>query len=107
MPPYQGGGEMIAHVDFEKTTFGNLPFKFEAGTPDYVGTTAFASALDYVDRIGLENIASHEAGLMKYTTERLMKIEGMRIFGTAPGEKLRHIFSGRRNSPLRYGDVAG
>ena len=84
MPPYQGGGEMIAHVDFEKTTFGNLPFKFEAGTPDYVGTTAFASALDYVDRIGLENIASHEAGLMKYTTERLMKIEGMRIFGTAP-----------------------
>ncbi len=83
MPPYQGGGEMIAHVDFSGTTFGELPFKFEAGTPDYVGTAAFATALDYVDSIGLEAIASHETALLCYTTERMLEIEGMRIFGTS------------------------
>lgn len=84
MPPYQGGGEMIAHVDFSGTTFGELPFKFEAGTPDYVGTAAFASALDYVDGIGLEAIAAHENELMRYTTAQMEQIEGMRIFGTSP-----------------------
>lgn len=84
MPPYQGGGEMIAHVDFSGTTFGELPFKFEAGTPDYVGTAAFASALDYVDSIGLEAIAAHENELMRYTTAQMEQIEGMRIFGTSP-----------------------
>ena len=83
MPPYQGGGEMIAHVDFSGTTFGELPFKFEAGTPDYVGTSAFATALDYVDHIGLEAIAAHENELLRYTTDRLQDIEGMRIFGTS------------------------
>ncbi len=83
MPPYQGGGEMIARVDFSGTTFGELPFKFEAGTPDYVGTAAFAAALDYVDNLGLENIAAHETQLLRYTTERMMEIEGMRIFGTS------------------------
>jgi len=83
MPPYQGGGEMIAHVDFSGTTFGELPFKFEAGTPDYVGTSAFATALDYVDHIGLESIAAHENELLRYTTDRLQDIEGMRIFGTS------------------------
>ncbi len=83
MPPYQGGGEMIAHVDFSGTTFGELPFKFEAGTPDYVGTAAFASALDYVDGIGLEAIAAHENELMRYTTAQMEQIEGMRIFGTS------------------------
>ncbi len=84
MPPYQGGGEMIARVDFSGTTFGELPFKFEAGTPDYVGTAAFATALDYVDNIGLEAIAAHETKLLRYTTGRMMEIEGMRIFGTSP-----------------------
>ena len=84
MPPYQGGGEMIAHVDFSGTTFGELPFKFEAGTPDYVGTAAFASAPDYVDSIGLEAIAAHENELMRYTTAQMEQIEGMRIFGTSP-----------------------
>ena len=83
MPPYQGGGEMIAHVDFSGTTFGELPFKFEAGTPDYVGTSAFATALDYVDHVGLESIAAHENELLRYTTDRLQDIEGMRIFGTS------------------------
>ncbi len=84
IPPYQGGGEMIAHVDFSGTTFGELPFKFEAGTPDYVGTAAFASALDYVDRVGLEAIAAHENELLRYTTAQMEQIEGMRIFGTSP-----------------------
>lgn len=84
IPPYQGGGEMIAHVDFSGTTFGGLPFKFEAGTPDYVGTAAFASALDYVDSIGLEAIAAHENELLRYTTAQMEQIEGMRIFGTSP-----------------------
>lgn len=84
IPPYQGGGEMIAHVDFSGTIFGELPFKFEAGTPDYVGTAAFASALDYVDSIGLEAIAAHENELLRYTTAQMEQIEGMRIFGTSP-----------------------
>ena len=84
IPPYQGGGEMIAHVDFSGTTFGELPFKFEAGTPDYVGTAAFASALDYVDSIGLEAITAHENELLRYTTAQMEQIEGMRIFGTSP-----------------------
>ena len=83
LPPYQGGGEMIASVSFEKTTFNELPFKFEAGTPDYVGTSAFATALDYVDHVGLESIAAHENELLRYTTDRLQDIEGMRIFGTS------------------------
>ena len=85
IPPYQGGGEMIGHVTFEKTTFNELPFKFEAGTPDYIGTMAFASALDYIDRIGIENIAAHEQELLQYTTRRLLEeIDGIRIYGTAP-----------------------
>lgn len=84
MPPYQGGGEMISHVSFGKTTFNELPFKFEAGTPDYVGATAFSTALDYVEKIGIENIAAHENVLTQYTTEKMLEIPGMRIFGTAP-----------------------
>ena len=76
---------MIGHVTFEKTTFNELPFKFEAGTPDYIGTMAFASALDYIDRIGIENIAAHEQELLQYTTRRLLEeIDGIRIYGTAP-----------------------
>lgn len=87
MPPYQGGGEMIATVSFEKTTYAELPYKFEAGTPDYVGTHALARALDYVKGLGLENIAAHEADLLRYATERLTAIPGMRIFGTAPDKE--------------------
>lgn len=72
MPPYMGGGEMIAKVTFEKTTYNELPFKFEAGTPDYVGTTALAAALDYVESIGIEVIAKHETELLDYASERLL-----------------------------------
>ncbi|MBR4047017.1 MAG: cysteine desulfurase [Bacteroides sp.] len=83
LPPYQGGGEMIQTVSFEKTTFNELPFKFEAGTPDFVGTTGLARALDYVSAIGMDKIAAYEHELTTYATERLMQIPGMRIFGQA------------------------
>jgi cysteine desulfurase/selenocysteine lyase len=83
IPPYQGGGEMIATVTFEKTTYNELPFKFEAGTPDYIGSTALAEAIRYVENIGLDEIAVHEHELLTYGTERLLEIEGMRIIGTA------------------------
>lgn len=83
LPPYQGGGEMIQSVSFEKTTFNELPFKFEAGTPDYIGTTALAKALDYVSALGVENIAMHEHELTRYAMQRLKEIDGMRIFGEA------------------------
>jgi cysteine desulfurase / selenocysteine lyase len=83
MPPYQGGGEMIQTVTFEKTTYNELPFKFEAGTPDYIGSTALAEALRYVQKIGISNIAEHEHDLLVYVTKRLMEIDGMKIIGTA------------------------
>lgn len=81
LPPYQGGGEMIQNVSFEKTTFNELPYKFEAGTPDYVGTNSLAKALDYVSAIGMDNIFAYEHELTRYATELLSNIEGMRIFG--------------------------
>ncbi|MDR2683101.1 MAG: cysteine desulfurase [Dysgonamonadaceae bacterium] len=83
LPPYQGGGEMIAHVTFEKTTFNELPFKFEAGTPDYVGSTALAEAIRYIEAIGREAIGRHEDHLLHYATEKLLQIEGMQLIGTA------------------------
>ena len=83
LPPYQGGGEMIQTVSFEKTTFNELPFKFEAGTPDFVGTTGLARALEYVSAIGMDKIAAYEHELTTYATERLMEIPSMRIFGQA------------------------
>lgn len=84
MPPYQGGGEMIGHVSFDGTTFAELPFKFEAGTPDYVDIAAFSHALDFIDEVGIDNIAAHENRLLERATAQLMEIPGMRIFGTAP-----------------------
>ena len=83
LPPYQGGGEMIQHVSFERTTFNELPFKFEAGTPDYIGTTGLAHALDYVTTLGMDRIAAYEHDLTEYATRRLKEIPGMRIFGEA------------------------
>ena len=83
LPPYQGGGEMIQHVSFERTTFNELPFKFEAGTPDYIGTTGLAKALDYVSALGMDRIAAYEHELTEYATRRLKEIPGMRIFGEA------------------------
>ena len=83
MPPYQGGGEMISTVSFEKTTFEGLPYKFEAGTPNYIGSHALAVALDYVDNIGLDNIEAYERELTAYAMKELSKIDGIRFFGEA------------------------
>ncbi|MDC1012546.1 cysteine desulfurase [Flavobacteriaceae bacterium] len=83
LPPYQGGGEMIATVTFEKTTYADLPHKFEAGTPNIAGGIAFGAALDYVNGIGMDAIASYEAELLAYATAELKKIEGIKIFGEA------------------------
>lgn len=86
LPPYQGGGEMIATVTFEKTTYAGLPHKFEAGTPDICGGIAFGAALDYMNKIGFETIAAYEQELLEYATKKLLEIEGLRIYGTS-GEK--------------------
>lgn len=83
LPPYQGGGEMIQTVSFKRTTYNTLPFKFEAGTPDYIGSTALAQAIQYIQNIGLGNIAQYEEELTLYAADRLMEIENMRIIGTA------------------------
>lgn len=84
MPPYQGGGEMIKHVSFSGTTFADLPFKFEAGTPDFIDIAAFSKALDFIEETGIDNIAAHEEKLLAYATERLERIPRLRIFGKAP-----------------------
>lgn len=86
MPPYQGGGEMIDHVTFEKTTFAELPFKFEAGTPDFIGIAAFSKALDFIEETGLDEIERHEEHLLEYATSRMLEIPDMKIYGTAPGK---------------------
>jgi cysteine desulfurase / selenocysteine lyase len=83
MPPYQGGGDMILSVSFEKTTYNALPYKFEAGTPNISGVVGLGAALDYVSSLGLENIAVHEQDLLRYATARLNEVEGLRIIGTA------------------------
>ena len=83
MPPYQGGGEMIGTVSFNNTTWADLPFKFEAGTPDFVGIAALRQAIDYMEGIGVERIATHEHDLLQYATEQMMTIPEMRIFGTS------------------------
>ena len=86
LPPYQGGGEMIEHVSFEKTTFERLPFKFEAGTPDYVATHGLARAIDYVSALGMDRIAQHEQQLTRYCMEQLRTIDGIRLFGEQEGK---------------------
>ena len=86
LPPYQGGGEMIESVSFERTVFERLPFKFEAGTPDYVATHGLATALNYVSALGMDNIAAHERKLTAYCMEQMQTIPGIRLFGTTPGK---------------------
>ena len=86
LPPYQGGGEMIESVSFEKTVFERLPFKFEAGTPDYVATHGLATAIGYLNRLGMDNISAHEADLTAYCMSQMQTIDGMRLLGTAPGK---------------------
>lgn len=83
MPPYQGGGEMIKHVSFEKTTYNELPYKFEAGTPDIAGSIGLGAAIDYVNKIGLENISAYEKEILNYATTELNKIDDFRIIGNA------------------------
>ncbi len=83
LPPYQGGGEMIAEVTFEKTTYADLPHKFEAGTPNICGGIAFGAAIDYMQSVGFDNIATYENELLKYATEKLLAIDGLKIYGTS------------------------
>lgn len=83
MPPYQGGGEMIRHVDFSGTTFAELPFKFEAGTPDFIDIAAFSKALDFIEETGLDNIRCHEDELLDYTTRKIVGIPGVKVYGEA------------------------
>ena len=87
IPPYQGGGEMIDHVSFDHTTYADLPYKFEAGTPDFIGSLGLETALKYVSEIGIDEIQSHERELIDYCTSEMKQIEGMRIYGTAPGKE--------------------
>jgi len=83
LPPYQGGGEMISEVTFEKTTYADLPHKFEAGTPNICGGIAFGAAIDYMNSISFEAIAKYEHELLNYATDKLLQIEGLKIYGTA------------------------
>ena len=87
IPPYQGGGEMIDHVSFDHTTYADLPYKFEAGTPDFIGSLGLETALKYVSKIGIDEIQSHERELIDYCTSEMEQIEGMRIYGTAPDKE--------------------
>lgn len=106
MPPYQGGGEMIARVTFERTTYERLPFKFEAGTPDYVGTHGLAAALDYVSAIGMERIAAHEDDLTRHCMERLSReIEGIRLFGEASAKTSVVAFNVGHLHPMDLGTL--
>lgn len=105
MPPYQGGGEMIARVSFEKTTYAQLPYKFEAGTPDYVGSHALAVALDYMENLGLETIAAHERAITDYATARLSALPGLRIYGTTADKEAVIAFNIEGIHPLDLGTL--
>ncbi len=105
MPPYQGGGEMIARVSFEKTTYERLPFKFEAGTPDYVGSHALAVALDYVSALGMDQIQQHEHDLTRYAMEQMQLIPEMHLFGTAPEKDAVIAFNVGNIHPLDLGTL--
>lgn len=105
MPPYQGGGEMIARVSFEHTTYERLPFKFEAGTPDYVGSHALAAALDYVDALGMENIHVYESEITRYAMEQMALIPDMHLYGTSAGKDAVVAFNVGRIHPLDLGTL--
>lgn len=105
MPPYQGGGEMIARVTFEQTTYDRLPFKFEAGTPDYVGTHGLATALDYVTAVGLRQISDYEDELARYASLRLQEIPGLKFFGTAPQKASVIAFNVANIHPMDLGTL--
>jgi cysteine desulfurase/selenocysteine lyase len=105
LPPYQGGGEMIAEVRFEKTTYADLPHKFEAGTPNIAGGIAFGAALDYMNRIGFETIAAYEQELLDYATEQLKSIDGVRIYGEAPQKTAVVSFNVNEIHPYDIGSI--
>lgn len=105
MPPYQGGGEMIARVTFEHTTYERLPYKFEAGTPDYVGTHALAAAIDYVEALGMDEIAAHERRLTQYAMERLGAIKDMHLYGTTSDKDAVVAFNVGNIHPLDLGTL--
>ncbi len=105
MPPYQGGGEMIARVTFEHTTYERLPYKFEAGTPDYVGSHALAVALDYVTRLGMDNIAAHERELTRYAMKRMREIDSMKLYGETFGKDAVVAFNVGDIHPLDLGTL--
>ncbi len=105
LPPYQGGGEMIARVTFEHTTFERLPFKFEAGTPDYVGTHGLAAALDYVEAVGLNRIAAHEEVLTRHAMARMAEIDQMQFYGTVPGKTSVVSFNVGQIHPMDLGTL--
>lgn len=105
LPPYQGGGEMIAEVTFEKTTYADLPHKFEAGTPNIAGGIAFGAALDYMHSIGFENIAAYEHELLEYATKALKAIEGVKIYGEAPEKTAVISFNVEGIHPYDLGSI--
>lgn len=105
LPPYQGGGEMIARVTFEHTTFERLPFKFEAGTPDYVGTHGLAAAIDYVEAVGLDRIAAHEEVLTRHAMTRMAEIDQMQFYGTVPGKTSVVSFNVGQIHPMDLGTL--
>ena len=105
LPPYQGGGEMIARVTFEHTTFERLPFKFEAGTPDYVGTHGLAAAIDYVEAVGLDRIAAHEEVLTRHAMARTAEIDQMQFYGTVPGKTSVVSFNVGQIHPMDLGTL--
>ncbi|MGB2136382.1 MAG: aminotransferase class V-fold PLP-dependent enzyme [Flavobacteriaceae bacterium] len=105
LPPFQGGGEMIAEVTFEKTTYADLPHKFEAGTPNIAGGIAFGAALDYINAIGMEQIAAYEEELLQYATDKLSKIPGLKIYGTAPQKTAVISFNVEGIHPYDIGSI--
>ena len=105
LPPYQGGGEMIARVTFEHTTFERLPFKFEAGTPDYVGTHGLAAAIDYVEAVGLDRIAAHEEVLTRHAMARMAEIDQMQFYGTVLGKTSVVSFNVGQIHPMDLGTL--
>ena len=105
LPPYQGGGEMIAEVTFEKTTYADLPHKFEAGTPNIAGGIAFGAALDYINAIGMQQIAAYEQELLQYATDKLSKIPGLKIYGIAPQKTAVISFNVKDIHPYDIGSI--
>ena len=105
LPPYQGGGEMIKQVTFEKTTYADLPHKFEAGTPNIAGVIAFGVAIDYMNSIGFDNIATYENELLEYATKKLLQIEGLKIYGTSKNKTAVISFNIREIHPYDIGTI--